>query len=183
MTFFCATYDHESGSAGRADSTYLKQAWSFMLNGGAILIIWIIPFIWERKMVRGRTIHSAGAVPNSANNLNIKDVFGGIQFIKMQPAAHLMSFAPGLEYYCLADIGKEYALYFDGRNQGYALIDIAQVNYEVRVFFPFRGTFTDVPPEGLGRGNPHYDATIGSYRGFRCAAMKCGSMSPHSTVS
>ncbi len=53
--------------------------------------------------------------------------------------AHLIAFAPGLEYYCLADIGREYALYFDGRNQGYALIDLPQDNYKVRVFSPDSG--------------------------------------------
>ncbi len=70
----------------------------------------------------------------------------GFDFIKMHPAAHVIAHAPGLEYYCLANIGREYSLYFDGRNQGYALIDLPQGNYEVSVFSPDSGELLQTYP-------------------------------------
>ncbi len=127
-------YD-ETGFAGSADSTYLSQAWSFMLSGGAIFNNLDYSFFAGKE--DGTGINKApggGSTTLRKQLLFLRHFLEGHEFIKMKPAPEDVIHAPGMKYYCLANPGKEYALYFDGRNQGYALLDIPPGKYEVQAY-------------------------------------------------
>lgn len=136
-------YD-ETGFAGTADSTYLKQAWSFMLNGGAIFNNLDYSFYVDKENGTGTNNAPGGGSVNLRKQLKFLRLFlEGFDFVRLRPASHLIFHAPGLEYYCLANIGDEYALYFDGRNQGYFVIDLLKGSYKIRVYSPDSGNLME----------------------------------------
>ncbi|MEO6187220.1 MAG: hypothetical protein ABIO82_08035, partial [Ginsengibacter sp.] len=132
--------------AGIADSTYLKQAWTFMLNGGGIFNNLDYSFYVGKEdgtgtanRVKGEESPGGGSKELRQQLRHLRSFLEQFNFIEMRPAACLVFHAPGLEYYCLANAGKEYALYFDGRNQGYFIIDLPRGNYKVSAYSPVTG--------------------------------------------
>ncbi len=136
----------ETGFAGIADSTYLKQAWTFMLNGGAIFNNLDYSFYAGKEDGTGTANRQNGEASPGGGSKDLRhqlrflrEFLEQFNFIEMKPSASLVFHAPGLEYYCLANAGKEYALYFDGRNQGYFMINLPSGNYKVSAYSPVTG--------------------------------------------
>ena len=137
----------ESGFAGTADSTYLKQGWTFMLNGGAIFNNLDYSFYVGKEDGTGINKAPGGGGTDLRKQLKfLREFLESFDFVKMRPSAHLIAHAPGLEYYCLANVGQEYALYFDGRNQGHAVLNLPEGTYEVCIFSPDHGILLDSYP-------------------------------------
>ncbi|MBK8505162.1 MAG: hypothetical protein IPL46_24925 [Saprospiraceae bacterium] len=136
-------YD-ESGFAGRADSTYLRQAWSFMLNGGAIFNNLDYSFYVGKEDGTGPNNAPGGGSVSLRKQLHfLRQFLERFDYINMKPSSYLMAHAPGLEYYCLANLGKEYALYYDGRNQGFAWLELPNGSYTVEVYDPDKGILVE----------------------------------------
>lgn len=138
--------DDETGFAGIADSTYLKQAWAFMLNGGAIFNNLDYSFYVGKEDGTGNANRQKGEASPGGGSKDLRrqlrflrEFLEQFNFIEMKPSSCLVYHAPGLEYYCLANVGKEYALYFAGRNQGYFILNLPAGTYKVSAFSPSDG--------------------------------------------
>ncbi len=126
-------YD-ESGFAGNHDTTYLQQAWAFMLSGGAIFNNLDYSFSVGHEDGTGINNAPGGGSTNFRKQLRfLRNFLESFDFIKMKPQAHLIAHSPGLDAYCMA--GKnEFAFYFNGRNQGYAKVKVPLGEYEMEIF-------------------------------------------------
>jgi len=130
----------ESGFAGKKDSTYLSQAWSFILAGGAVFNNLDYSFYVGKENGTGMNKAPGGGSVNLRRQLNfLKTFIMGFDFVNMKPIPDVVYHSPGMESYCLANDGKEYALYFNGRNQGIIKLNLVPAEYVMRIFSPESG--------------------------------------------
>jgi len=86
----------ESGFAGTADSTYLKQAWTFMLNGGAIFNNLDYSFYVGKEDGTGVNKAPGGGSKTLRKQLRfLREFLERFDFVKMQPSSQLIRHAPG----------------------------------------------------------------------------------------
>lgn len=130
----------ESGFAGSDDTTYLGQAWAFMLSGGAIFNNLDYSFYPGKEDGTGINQAPGGGSTRLRKQLKfLHDFLAGFAFQKMQPSRHLVHHSPGMEGYCLAETDKAYAFYFQGRNQGKVFLEIPRGLYAMKIYLPDEG--------------------------------------------
>jgi hypothetical protein len=108
-------YD-ESGFAGRADATYRRQAWNFLLSGGGL---------FNSLDYRFTVGHENGddvtnRVPGGGS-LTLRKVLSGFlhsfDLAKLQPDRDFVKASPpGVVTRVLSALGEAYALYMEGRS-------------------------------------------------------------------
>jgi hypothetical protein len=131
----------ESGFAGSHDSTYLRQAWAFMCSGGAIFNNLDYSFYPGSEDGIGSNEAPGGGSASLRRQLKfLSDFLNSFEFIWMKPSHHLILHSPGLESYCLANPGKEYAIYCEGRNQGQVDLDLLAGIYDLKIYAPDDGS-------------------------------------------
>lgn len=127
----------ESGFAGSEDTTYLSQAWAFMLSGGAIFNNLDYSFYSGREDGTGTNQAPGGGSTRLRQQLRfLSDFLNGFEFNKMKPSQQVIVHSPGMDGYCLAAAGQSYALYFQGRNQGKVHLDILPGEYDLQIHLP-----------------------------------------------
>ncbi|MCB0668719.1 MAG: hypothetical protein KDC80_23000 [Saprospiraceae bacterium] len=130
----------ESGFAGTHDTTYLQEAWAFILSGGAIFNGLDYSFYPGKEDGTGTNEAPGGGSTNFRRQLKFLNEFmSTFEFIKMRPADPLMIHSPGMESFCLADPGQSYAIYVQGRNQGVIHLKLPDGHYTVNIFNPDTG--------------------------------------------
>ena len=125
--------DDETGFKGNGDAVYRKEAWQFMMNGGAAFSHLDYSF---------NVGHEAGdfAIPNSTPGGGGKSVsppdenpdrFSRMVFHlrAMKPAREVVK-TNGATVYALAENGKHYALYLHGKTPDIAL-DLPAGNFKI----------------------------------------------------
>ncbi len=124
----------ESGFSGSSDTTYLRQAWSFMLAGGALFNNLDYSF-------------SAGFEDGTANNVApgtggkelrrmlkyMHQYISSFDFIKMAPDFDIVYHSPGLTAQALSEKGKQYAIFFSGTTADWIKLNLpkGKFNYEL----------------------------------------------------
>jgi hypothetical protein len=105
----------ESGFAGRDDATYRRQAWEFLLSGGAILSHLDYSFAVGREDGTASYPAPGGGSPALRRQLGVlKQFLMGFDLPRLAPRPDLIVAAPGAYVRCLADVGNAYALYVAG---------------------------------------------------------------------
>lgn len=122
----------ESGFAGNADTPYRKQAWAFLLAGGGLFNNLDYSFVtgYEDGTFANTTSPGGGSAALRAQLKVLKDFLYGFDFIRMTPQTRVVRLAPNAIPQVLADIGRAYALYFDGVLSGDLVVELPTGTYE-----------------------------------------------------
>jgi len=105
----------ESGFAGRDDATYRRQAWEFLLSGGAIFNHLDYSFAAGHEGGNASSPAPGGGSPALRRQLGVlKRFLTGFDLPRLEPRRDLILAAPGAYVRCLADVGSAYALYVAG---------------------------------------------------------------------
>lgn len=121
----------ETGFAGSADSTYRGLAWRFIMAGGGLFNNLDYSFTVERP--DGTDVNEAPGGGSRAlrHQLGVlKRFIEGFDFIRMLPDRDVVVLAPGALREVLADPGRAYAVYLDGRLRGELVLDVPAGTYD-----------------------------------------------------
>jgi len=130
----------ESGFAGSADSTYLKQAWEFMLAGGAIFNNLDYSFFVGAEDGTGENNAPGGGSITLRKQLKIlRDFIESFDFIEMQPDRSVVHHAPGMNWQALVKHKQEYAICFSGNPAEWVKVDLPKGRYSYEWVDPETG--------------------------------------------
>jgi hypothetical protein len=130
----------ESGFAGSDDLTYLRQAWQFMLAGGAIFNNLDYSFYVGKEDGTGENSAPGGGSSNLREGLKrLFDFLNAFNFIKMHPDFTVVNHSPGLEWQAISEPGKQYAIVFNGKPGKWIKMDLPRGKYNYECFSPVTG--------------------------------------------
>lgn len=130
----------ESGFAGSETNTYLRQAWQFLMAGGAIFNHLDYSFFVGKE--DGTGVNKAPGAGNAEFRMQLKflrDFIESMDFVKMKPDFHTVVHAPGVEVQCIAEYGKQYAMVLTGKRGEFLKIYLPKGKYHYEFVSPFSG--------------------------------------------
>jgi len=130
----------ESGFAGSKTDTYLRQAWQFILAGGAVFNNLDYSFFVGSE--DGTGVNSAPGAGSTQLRKQLKFMRSFIEsfdFIKMHPDFNVVAHAPGAEWQCISEPGKQYAIVFEGVNPEWIKLNLPDGKYNYQFVSPFSG--------------------------------------------
>lgn len=137
----CPINFDESGFSGSADSTYLAQAWAFMLAGGAIFNNLDYSFYVGAEDGTGTNEAPGGGSTVLRKQLRVlHDFLRSFHFIRMRPDYGLVYHAPGLETYVLSEPGQQYAIALHGQSRGFVKLNAPKGRYSFEWISPADGS-------------------------------------------
>ncbi len=131
----------ESGFSQNEEATYRKQAWRFILAGGAIFNNLDYSFVagYEDGSFEKNTSPGLGTKSLRKQFRFLKDFMGALDFVDMAPANHLIKHAPGFIYQGLAREGEIYAYYFEGEGEIKVWLKVKDGKYIIEWWDPAAG--------------------------------------------
>lgn len=161
----------ESGFRGPEDEAYRKQAWHFMMAGGALFNNLDYSFVadWEDGTFehQGPDGESPGGGSRELRRQLkfLKDFIHEFDFIEMSPDRNLIRHAPGIFARGLAQEGRQYAIYLEGEGPAELTLEVPQGNYTVEWFDTITGTSIKKEKaralkEGLRLVSPSFDDDV-----------------------
>ncbi len=135
----------ESGFAVKTEANYRKMAWRFILAGGAVFNNLDYSFVagQEDGTFEINSSPGLGTKALRAQFKTLKDFMARLDFIAMEPSAHLVKHAPGFIWQGLAEEGKSYAYYFEGRGTCNIQLSVPNGNYLTEWIDPVSGEIMD----------------------------------------
>jgi len=137
--------DNEMGFNGNADSTYRREGWSFILNGGALYNNLDYSFAAgnEDGSFQYPPTQPGGGSAALRNQLrSLKDFMEGFDFLKMKPDSTISTIEDNRAY-TLAEEGKQYAIYVFGKGPHAFQVSIPAGSYTVEYMNPLTGIFEE----------------------------------------
>jgi len=130
----------ESGFDGSSDSTYLRQAWQFIMAGGAIFNNLDYSFYVGMEDGSGKNTAPGGGSSNFRKQLSYLSAFiNSFDFIRMSPDLNVVYHAPGMEWYAISEKGKQYGIVLHGINTGRTVVNLPKGNYNYTFISPYSG--------------------------------------------
>lgn len=131
----------ESGFSPKEESIYRKQAWRFIMAGGAVFNNLDYSFVAGHEDGSFEENSSPGLGTKSLRKQFkfLKDFMADLNFIEMHPSRDLVKHAPGFLYQVLAKEGEAYAFYFEGSGNCKSRIKVPDGNYIVEWWSPETG--------------------------------------------
>ncbi len=134
----------ESGFAGSDDTTYLRQAWQFMLSGGAVFNNLDYSFYAGKEDGTGSHNAPGGGSAVLRSQLRyLRKFMESFDFIKMNPDFTVVAHSPGMEWQSISETGKQYAVVFYGNSQGLIKLNLPKGYYACEFSDPFTGNVTE----------------------------------------
>jgi hypothetical protein len=130
----------ESGFAGSSDSTYLRQAWQFMMAGGAVFNNLDYSFYVGKEDGTGTNKAPGGGSTNFRKQLAF--LLGFIEsadFVKMQPDFEVVAHSPGMQVQAISEYGKQYAMVFTGVATKSVQLYLPKGKYNFELVSPYSG--------------------------------------------
>jgi len=131
---------NETGFAGSLNTTYRRQAWRFLMAGGALFNM--LDYSFSAGMETGQdTSYKApgGGSPELRKQFGVlKRYFDALDLVKLHPDQHIVKASPGAITEALSDNGKQWVIYME---------HIAMKPYTLLLNLPkgkFKATWTDV---------------------------------------
>jgi len=118
----------ETGFAGKGDAHYRRQAWRFVLSGGALFNNLDYSFTVGREDGSDTENQApGGGSPALRRQLKVLSEFlHGFELATLHPDPLLVGRAPGVETYVLSDSGKAHAIYVQGRGPTTLALNLAE---------------------------------------------------------
>lgn len=133
------SYD-ESGFAGSSDSTYIRQAWQFILAGGAVFNNLDYSFYVGEEEGKGKNNAPGGGSTAFRKQLTYLHSFmESFEYLSMSSDRSCVYQAPGLEWQALSEAGKQYGIVFTGKSGGWAKLALPTGTYTFTFVSPFTG--------------------------------------------
>lgn len=130
----------ESGFAGSDDETYLRQAWQFMLAGGAMFNNLDYSFSVGHEKGDGQNNAPGGGSPELRKQLKFLLKFlRSLDFVHMHPDVTTVFHAPGLETFGISQYAKQYAFCLSGRSGGTMTLSLPAGKYNYQFVSPAGG--------------------------------------------
>jgi hypothetical protein len=130
----------ESGFAGSDTDTYLRQAWQFILAGGAVFNNLDYSFFVGKEDGTGVNNAPGGGSTRFRSQLTIlKDFMESFDFFRMAPDFNTVFHAPGVQSQCLSEQGKQYAIVFTGVQSNWVKLFLPKGEYHYRFISPYNG--------------------------------------------
>jgi hypothetical protein len=130
----------ESGFAGSSDSTYLCQAWQFMMAGGAIFNNLDYSFYVGKEDGTGENNAPGGGSSNLRKQLTyLRGFIESLDFVKMQPDFQVVAHSPGSEVQSISQPGDQYAMVFTGNGTKWVKLNLPKGKYNFEFISPYTG--------------------------------------------
>ncbi len=130
----------ESGFAGSSDSTYLRQAWQFMLAGGAVFNNLDYSFYVGKEDGTGENKAPGGGSANLRKQLSfLRSFLESFNFVQMKPDFNVVYHAPGLQSQAISEQGKQYAIVFTGIATNWVKLNLPKGKYNYEFISPYNG--------------------------------------------
>lgn len=130
----------ESGFAGKSDSTYLRQAWQFMMAGGAVFNNLDYSFYPGREDGTGTNNAPGGGSTTLRKQLSIlRDFIESLDFVLMKPDADVVVHSPGSQVQCISQPGEQYAMVFTGIASKTVKLDLPKGRFNFEFISPYNG--------------------------------------------
>lgn len=130
----------ESGFAGSSDSTYIRQAWQFMMAGGGIFNSLDYSFYVGKEDGTGVNIAPGGGSTNLRKQLAmLRSFLESFNFIRMKPDFDVVVHAPGLQVQAISEPGKQYAMVFTGKPSKWIKLNLPKGKYSFEFISPYTG--------------------------------------------
>ncbi len=130
----------ESGFAGNSDSTYLRQAWQFMMAGGAVFNNLDYSFYVSKEDGTGINTAPGGGSKNLRKQLTyLRTFIESFDFVQMQPDFKVVNHSPGLQAQAISQPGKQYAMVFTGTATKWVKLNLPKGKYNFEFISPFTG--------------------------------------------
>ncbi|MEM9722373.1 MAG: hypothetical protein AAGA10_24105 [Bacteroidota bacterium] len=130
----------ESGFAGSSDTTYLRQAWQFLLSGGATFNNLDYSFFVGKEDGTGLNQAPGGGSPALRKQLGYLATFmQSLDYVKMQPDPICVYQAPGREWHAISEKGKQYAIILSGNLGNKLQLDVSPGEYSYSILSPLTG--------------------------------------------
>ena len=130
----------ESGFAGSSDSTYVRQAWQFMMAGGAVFNSLDYSFYVGKEDGTGPNNAPGGGSTNLRKQLTyFRSFIESFDFVKMAPDFNTVVHSPGSEVHVISEPGSQYAMVFTGASETVKL-NLPKGKYNFEFISPFSGT-------------------------------------------
>ena len=129
----------ESGFAGSADSTYLRQAWQFIMAGGAVFNNLDYSFYVGKEDGTGTNNAPGGGSANLRKQLTyLRSFVESVDFVKMKPDFEAVVHSPGMQVHAISQPGIQYAIVFTGVATKWVKLNLPKGKYN----FEFISTYT-----------------------------------------
>jgi len=130
----------ESGFAGSSDSTYLRQAWQFMMAGGAVFNNLDYSFYVDKEDGTGTNTAPGGGSTNLRNQLTfLHDFLKSLDFVQLHPDFSVVVHAPGVQVQAISQPGVQYAMVFTGVASKWVKLNLPKGKYNFEFVSPFSG--------------------------------------------
>lgn len=130
----------ESGFAGSSDSTYLRQAWQFMMAGGAIFNNLDYSFYVGKEDGTGENKAPGGGSTNLRKQLAyLRGFIESLDFVKMQPDFEVVNHSPGTQVQAISQPGIQYAMVFTGVASKVVKLKLPKGKYNFEFVSPYSG--------------------------------------------
>jgi hypothetical protein len=130
----------ETGFAGSADAVYRRQAWRFILSGGAVFSGLDYSFAVGGEDGTAENRAPGGGSPALRRQLGVlKKFMKGLDFVRMKPDVSFVLKSPGLLVRGLSDPGRSYALYMEGRKPAAITLGLPSGSYVAEWIDPESG--------------------------------------------
>jgi len=131
----------ESGFAGSSDSTYLRQAWQFMMAGGAVFNNLDYSFYVGKEDGTGKNAAPGGGSVIFRNQLHIlRSFIESFDFVRMKPDFDVVYHSPGSQVQAISQPGKQYAMVFTGVASKWVKLNLPKGKYNFGFVSPYSGT-------------------------------------------
>jgi hypothetical protein len=136
----------ESGFAGSGDQVYRRQAWQFMLSGGALFNSLDYSFFVGNEDGLGENKAPGGGSKTLRFQLKtLSEFLHGFELQKLRPDLSCIRSAPGLIPYVLSDAKQAYAVYLRaiGTDKSTLRLETGDGAFQVQVLNTILGSFED----------------------------------------
>ncbi len=128
----------ESGFAGSSDSTYLRQAWQFMLAGGAVFNNLDYSFYVGKEDGTGSNTAPGGGSTNLRKQLAfLRSFIESLDFVQMKPDFDVVVHAPGVQVQAISQPGVQYAMVFTGVASKWVKLNLPKGKYNFEFISPY----------------------------------------------
>lgn len=130
----------ESGFAGSSDTTYLRQAWQFILAGGSVFNNLDYSFYVDKEDGTGKNDAPGGGSTRFRQQLTYLHQFvESFPYIQMQPDFSVVAQAPGMDVQCLAQAGQQYAIFLSGIPADWIKLNLPAGTFKYEFISPYTG--------------------------------------------
>ena len=130
----------ESGFAGSSDSTYLRQAWQFMMAGGAVFNNLDYSFYIGKEDGTGTNNAPGGGSKTLRKQLSfLRGFIESLDFVQMQPDFSTVVHAPGMQVQAISQPSVQYAMVFTGVTSKWVKLYLPKGKYNYELVSPYSG--------------------------------------------